>query len=249
MDTSERMFFAFLGAALCAWLFIALRSEWHRRRQIRGLPPHARAEGQELEDSCRGVAARMTGCVLTGPCQFQLLRRGVRGRCDFISDKTEIRMETGELLQQVVEVLPESWISSGIRARGSKGEYDRIFKGPRDEKILFDIGASYELRLAPDGMTLRIHALPGSAAALGHWIDCAFRIVDLLPGVDALGSVEVTDVRFQVADDSACQVCGASLSGAPIVRCEKCRTPHHADCWDYAKKCSTFGCQSDRCLR
>jgi hypothetical protein len=250
MDTSDRMFFAFAAAGLSVWIFIALRSEWKRRRQVAGLPPHARAESQDLEETCHGVAARMEGCVLTGPGRFQLLRRGVRGRCDFISDRTEIRMETGDLIQQVVEVLPASfWGNTRIRARGSKSEYDRIFKGPADEKILFDLGAAFELRLAPEGLALILHALPGSSAALGHWISCAFRLVDLLPGVEGLGRVQVTDVKNQVTDEAMCQVCGTSLTGAPVVRCASCSTLHHADCWDYAKKCSTFGCPSARCVR
>jgi len=40
-----------------------------------------------------------------------------------------------------------------------------------------------------------------------------------------------------------CQVCGSSL-GEPVVRCARCRTAHHADCWEYLGGCATFGCGS-----
>ncbi len=41
-----------------------------------------------------------------------------------------------------------------------------------------------------------------------------------------------------------CQVCGEGVGEREIVKCEKCETPHHRDCWDYAGQCSTFGCGS-----
>lgn len=45
-----------------------------------------------------------------------------------------------------------------------------------------------------------------------------------------------------------CQVCG-SEEGAALVRCKSCRTPHHADCWAYAGRCSTYGCGERSSLR
>jgi hypothetical protein len=43
-----------------------------------------------------------------------------------------------------------------------------------------------------------------------------------------------------------CQVCGADLEGV-LVRCAKCSTPHHQDCWDFNRRCSTFACGETRC--
>ena len=37
-----------------------------------------------------------------------------------------------------------------------------------------------------------------------------------------------------------CRICRAALLGV-IVRCRRCGTPHHGDCWDYTGACSTFG--------
>lgn len=42
-----------------------------------------------------------------------------------------------------------------------------------------------------------------------------------------------------------CPVCGLSLMEG-VVACGSCRTPHHADCWEYAERCSIFGCGSRR---
>lgn len=40
-----------------------------------------------------------------------------------------------------------------------------------------------------------------------------------------------------------CPVCGDALgSPAAQVRCERCGTGHHPECWSYAGQCSVFGC-------
>ncbi|MBI4859227.1 MAG: hypothetical protein HY815_02995 [Candidatus Riflebacteria bacterium] len=43
--------------------------------------------------------------------------------------------------------------------------------------------------------------------------------------------------------EGVCRVCGSPLS-APMVLCPTCETPHHRDCWDYNKGCSTYGCSA-----
>ncbi len=39
-----------------------------------------------------------------------------------------------------------------------------------------------------------------------------------------------------------CKVCGEVIDGGPVVVCSSCRTPHHADCWEYVGSCSIYGC-------
>ena len=38
-----------------------------------------------------------------------------------------------------------------------------------------------------------------------------------------------------------CRVCGEGIGETPL-RCGRCATPHHRECWEYAGKCSIFGC-------
>jgi hypothetical protein len=52
-------------------------------------------------------------------------------------------------------------------------------------------------------------------------------------------AVQVVETGSSLA--GVCQVCGAELGGK-LVRCSRCSTPHHADCWEYAGVCSTYGC-------
>ncbi|MBI4871864.1 MAG: hypothetical protein HY814_09895 [Candidatus Riflebacteria bacterium] len=43
---------------------------------------------------------------------------------------------------------------------------------------------------------------------------------------------------------ATCPVCGEPPE-EPAVRCPRCGTPHHADCWAYAAGCALFGCQPE----
>ena len=43
-----------------------------------------------------------------------------------------------------------------------------------------------------------------------------------------------------------CQVCGTEIYGHHL-RCASCDTPHHMDCWEFNKGCSTYGCGCREC--
>jgi len=57
--------------------------------------------------------------------------------------------------------------------------------------------------------------------------------------------IELGEVRIAV--DTGCPVCGTTL-GATAVRCESCKTPHHAECWKYVGRCSLYACKGKRCV-
>jgi hypothetical protein len=39
-----------------------------------------------------------------------------------------------------------------------------------------------------------------------------------------------------------CPICTTALR-EPLVRCPRCRSPHHRECWDYLGRCATYGCE------
>lgn len=248
MDTPNRMFFALLGAVVVFFAFVRLWGAWKRWR--------APSAPGDLAEILRQVAPGIPGATIVDG-GLKLFHRGLVGRLDFIADKTEIQVGTGTLIGQVVEVVPigfpMSLLAGGgkerMRARGSKTEYDRIFRSRAEEQVLLEVGVPYDLRMSPDGVTFRLHSLPESAAVLGYWIACAMRIVDLVPGVIEASRIQVTEVATRVGGDTHCQVCGSSLAEAAVVRCAQCSTPHHEQCWDYTQKCSTFGCTGRKAVR
>ena len=38
-----------------------------------------------------------------------------------------------------------------------------------------------------------------------------------------------------------CPICSTGLR-EPLVRCGRCQSPHHQECWDYLGRCATYGC-------
>jgi hypothetical protein len=67
-------------------------------------------------------------------------------------------------------------------------------------------------------------------------------------GVLHATAIKPGEVSFKEAaatSPGCCQVCLAALVD-DAVRCAKCRTPHHRECWDYIGGCSIFACGSSR---
>lgn len=46
------------------------------------------------------------------------------------------------------------------------------------------------------------------------------------------------------ATSGACPVCGEGLEDE-VVSCGTCHVPHHAECWAFAGRCSTYACEGD----
>lgn len=44
-----------------------------------------------------------------------------------------------------------------------------------------------------------------------------------------------------------CPVCAASMDEG-VVHCDRCKTPHHEECWTYVGQCSTYACKGKRCV-
>ena len=45
------------------------------------------------------------------------------------------------------------------------------------------------------------------------------------------------------AEDTTCGVCGDSLAGEPVARCNLCDSASHKECWEYMQGCSTYACE------
>lgn len=46
-----------------------------------------------------------------------------------------------------------------------------------------------------------------------------------------------------------CQVCSHPIAPESRVRCRRCRTPHHTDCWEFNGGCATFACGEKHALK
>ncbi|MBV8878353.1 MAG: hypothetical protein JO332_00175 [Planctomycetaceae bacterium] len=104
----------------------------------------------------------------------------------------------------------------------------------------------------------RISSLPGFVLeARAGWL--RIRVSDVVRDVPVALALKRTAVEFmdylngagQVAGmqfaepverpTGRCPICATALV-EPLVRCHRCRSPHHKECWDYAGRCATYGC-------
>lgn len=74
-------------------------------------------------------------------------------------------------------------------------------------------------------------------------------------GIEFLGELQQTSeivsdpLLLPVDQEVSCQVCGERITQADVVFCERCRTPHHADCWNYYGACAVYACGCKRTAR
>lgn len=69
-------------------------------------------------------------------------------------------------------------------------------------------------------------------------LDVAQFILELTPPLDVTWG-EPSNVGGQ------CPICGSPLVDR-VVRCARCQTPHHGECWKYNGRCSLFACGETR---
>jgi hypothetical protein len=115
-----------------------------------------------------------------------------------------------------------------VRARAERGDMYFSIKG-------------FELLLRRRGFT-------PDAAELERFVQCARALYDAVVDGGA-GGIEFVDGLSLDADAvvmatvvATCQVCGEQITVDPVL-CNRCRTPHHHDCWEYYGQCSTYGCR------
>ncbi len=80
---------------------------------------------------------------------------------------------------------------------------------------------------------------------LRKFVASALTTYDLL-SFTSLAGIELLETTDDSAREIVCQICGDQVTDNEAVYCRACRTPHHAECWKYAGKCSVYACGATR---
>jgi len=99
------------------------------------------------------------------------------------------------------------------------------------------------LRFSPEQLSIRAHVEPLDRFQVETLVGIAYQILDLLDPRSP-GDIVVSKVQEVLNEETRCPVCGTPLSKGFVVRCAKCRSAHHADCWKFNGLCATFACGS-----
>lgn len=74
------------------------------------------------------------------------------------------------------------------------------------------------------------------------FVDLAIELYDQAMLTRSAGIEFVADdSAAQVLESVMCRVCGEAIE-VELVFCQRCKTPHHRDCWHFNGTCSVFGC-------
>lgn len=56
-------------------------------------------------------------------------------------------------------------------------------------------------------------------------------------------AMAIVTAEQKPAEPGVCQVCGEVIAGQEV-RCSRCHSPHHLECWNYNGECSIYACGS-----
>lgn len=228
-----------------------------------------------LSEVCRTVAAGITGASVRNDVEIWFRRSGLEGRVEFPGENparsggTDFVVKTFGLGIDLLEVRTAGILHDLANLFGFRDLQvgdpvfdDRFHLSASDEgkarailtppvrSILrqMSIYGDFHWRLSRAGFLLHLSGAPVTPRELNAWLRTVFELLDALPGpwtTDPLG-LERAEVRVNAG--AICQVCGTTLSRGALVRCVKCATPHHRDCWEFNGRCSIFACAETRCV-
>lgn len=220
-----------------------------------------------LEEICREAASGIAGAKALVNGGLRFARRGFEARVDFVPGSMDILFDTRDLAVESVQIAPaglwhdvrhlfgwkdfqvgDAEFDGMFEIHASAGEFAPRILCPQLRSVLRSaaIFGSFLWRLSPAGFLLRVKGWPPDRKELDRWLVVAFQLLDAIPGSDGKGRVRIGVVRTRIDAESVCRVCGASLAEGGLVKCARCATPHHRDCWEFNGRCSTFACGETR---
>ncbi|HEX7899601.1 MAG TPA: RING finger protein [Planctomycetota bacterium] len=216
-----------------------------------------------LETLCRDWATRVPGAKAFAGGGIVFQRHGIDGRIEFGRRAWDVIFDTHGLAVEAVEVSPAGlWhdlrgalgfqdvqlddpdFDAAFHVQAAAPEFAASILKPWLRKRLREAAlfGGFRWRLSRAGFLLRVDGRAKTSLDLDRWTTVAFDLLDVLPGADGKNRVTLGDARIKAVEDSACGVCGGTLAEGALVRCAKCRVPHHADCWAFNGRCSIFAC-------
>lgn len=216
-----------------------------------------------LDALCRRLAEGIPGAKAFPGGGLVFQRRGFDARVEFGPNAWDVLFDTRELAVEPLEISPAGLWHDVRDAFGFKDaqlddpEFDAAFdiQSPAPEfaasilkpwlrKRLREVAlfGDFRWRLTRAGFLFRVDRRPGTMIELERWMAVAYDLLDALPGADGKDRVTLGVARVSIDAESACGVCGGTLTVGALTRCAKCRVPHHADCWAFNGRCSIFAC-------
>jgi hypothetical protein len=215
------------------------------------------------------VARELQWAMISSEPEPSLLldRRGYRGRVEYRAGSrpaTDVSFDLDGAVNGWLQVAPESVAHGMIRTFGLTDvtigderfdaafevsaiseEFARRLLDPDNRSLLQSLEphGHFVFRVTPHLMLLRAERHIYDPVLLEGLIVAASNLFGSLD-LPERGTVEVQEVADALSEGSQCEICGTGLAAGLVVRCARCRTPHHRECWEFNGVCSTFACGS-----
>ena len=241
-----------IAIALAALLVVMQRRRSDLRTALRGLDHEIRKEWgmPEASFTYRGAPGRIlhTGMGEAGQTIVQLVApEDLPGRLKVMRDinlpnfnrlnLTDLKVgdpRFDELF--LIEADPAEFASRALTEK-TRGAFHAL----RSALIRHSVHAGIHLALGGRNLLLTLpHTIDGRI--LGPAVDVVISIADSFLVEGEPGRALADAMQIMIATGT-CLVCGMGME-AETVRCAKCRTPHHKDCFAYFGRCAVFGCAS-----
>lgn len=117
------------------------------------------------------------------------------------------------------------------------------------QQAILNLGKQIEVNILRGSWTCQVR--PGSfdeqqiARITDQVLVAYFALAD---SINAPIDPALAQLKFVELDEMVCMVCGETIE-SNRVDCRSCKTPHHKDCWEYMRVCSTYGCGETKSRR
>jgi hypothetical protein len=225
----------------------------------------------KTEEQIRGFASSLGGSVVSGsfmePPTIRLTIRGLKAWMSFgigRAPETKLRVRIPSFTEGTLRILPDGPSRNFLeflRERSCKvgdplfdthyrvqadpvGLIPRIFTPERTGEVVDTVRRlracpGFSLRLEPGWLEIRVGECLTDVPVVLGMERTASEFVGYLMGAGHPG-IQCGDVVERMA--GLCPICTTVLA-EPLVRCERCRSPHHKECFEYLGRCATFGCE------
>jgi hypothetical protein len=216
-----------------------------------------------LEDICREAAEAIHGCKAFPGGGLRFERHGFEARVEFTPGIMDILFDTRDLAVESIQVAPAGFwhdvkdifgfkdvqigdrdFNESFEIRTSAIDFVRKVLSPelRPQLRMARLFGKFLWRLSRAGFLLRFYRWPESRVELDRRLMLSFQLLEGLPGSDGKGQIRIGTAVVRMDEETFCQICGVTLAQGKVVRCVKCVTPHHLDCWEFNGRCSIFAC-------
>ncbi|HUG66103.1 MAG TPA: RING finger protein, partial [Pirellulaceae bacterium] len=133
------------------------------------------------------------------------------------------------VVQGTNEAEIRQFLSDGVR-----WQMIRLLEILNDEHLYISIGRGHLCVQKPGHIR--------SFASLKLFVERSLELYDQAMITQAVGIEFVESGEATTLEHVICKICGEEIAGHEMVYCQRCKTPHHGDCWQYVGSCSVYGC-------